>query len=74
MPSPRAETPMTPDQIKQVTDNLICEREHLATEAQASPQPANPPGQPQPPAKPPCVAPQTTGSLPAQPASAYARP
>ncbi len=29
MPSPRAEAPLTPDQVKQVTDDLISQREHL---------------------------------------------
>lgn len=39
MPGPRADTPLTPDQVKQATDDLISERNHL----QAIP-PANPPG------------------------------
>jgi hypothetical protein len=33
MPAPRAETPLTPDQIKQATDDLVSQREHLNTEA-----------------------------------------
>ena len=35
MPAPRADTPLTPDQVKQATDDLISERDHLSTEAQA---------------------------------------
>ncbi len=35
MPPPRADTPLTPDQVKQATDNLISERDHLSTEAPA---------------------------------------
>ena len=37
MPAPRADTPLTPDQVKQATDNLISERDHLSTEAQDPP-------------------------------------
>jgi hypothetical protein len=33
---------MTPDQVKQVTDNLITEREHLSTEMQTSGTPQQP--------------------------------
>ena len=29
MPSPRADTPLTPDQVKQATDDLVSQREHL---------------------------------------------
>ncbi len=29
MPTPRAETPLTPDQVKQMTDDLISQRDHL---------------------------------------------
>lgn len=29
MPTPRAETPLTPDQVKQMTDDLVSQREHL---------------------------------------------
>lgn len=42
MPPPRAEAPLTPDQIKQATDELANQREHLSTAAQSSSQ-ANPP-------------------------------
>jgi len=41
MPTPRADTTMTPDQVKQATDDLISERDHLSTEAQAAVQPAS---------------------------------
>jgi hypothetical protein len=74
MPAARAETPLTPDQVKQATDNLICEREHLTSGTQPSAQPgaaANPPGKA--PSSCPPAAPQTTGSVPVTP-SAYARP
>jgi hypothetical protein len=87
MPAPRADTPLTPDQVKRATDSLICQRDHLSTEAQAPAAPAAAPANP--PAKgssaaqkppPPCgqpVAAQTaqptvTGST--QPPSAYAKP
>lgn len=39
MPAPRADTPLSPDQVKQATDTLISERDHLSTEAQANGQP-----------------------------------
>ncbi len=72
MPAPRAETPLNPDQVKQMTDNLICEREHLATEASTTanaPPAANAPSA----CAPPVVAqPAVTGST--QPPSAYAKP
>jgi hypothetical protein len=40
MPAPRAETTMNPDQVKQATDALISERDHLSTEAQGNGQPS----------------------------------
>jgi hypothetical protein len=43
MPAPRADTTLTPDQVKQATDDLISQREHLSTEAQANGQPSPPP-------------------------------
>ena len=56
MPAPRVDTPLTPDQIKQATDDLISEREHLSTAAQGAAQPsagtnaaANPRKKPPPP-------------------------
>jgi hypothetical protein len=36
MPAPRAETTLTPDQVKAATDSLISQREHLSTEAQGA--------------------------------------
>jgi hypothetical protein len=36
MPPPRADTPLTPDQVKQATDGLITDRNHLSTEMQAA--------------------------------------
>jgi len=47
MPSPRAEAPLTPDQVKQATDDLASQRDHLQATA-ATLQPA--------------AAPTTTGS------------
>jgi hypothetical protein len=35
MPAPRAEAPLTPDQIKQATDELANERDHLSAATQA---------------------------------------
>ena len=87
MPAPRADTPLTPDQVKQATDNLICERDHLSTEAQApvaqTGAAANPPAKgssaaqkPPPSCEQPVAAqtaqPAVTGST--QPPSAYAKP
>ena len=36
MPPPRADTPLTPDQVKQATDGLISDRNHLSNETQAA--------------------------------------
>ena len=36
MPAPRADTPLTPDEVKQATDTLISERDHLSTATQGS--------------------------------------
>lgn len=41
MPAPRADTPLTPDQVKQATDDLISQRDHLSSEAQAAAQANN---------------------------------
>ena len=38
MPAPRADTPLTPDQVKQATDSLISERDHLATQTNGTTQ------------------------------------
>jgi hypothetical protein len=37
MPAPRAETPMTPEQVKQATDALESERNRLSTATPAAP-------------------------------------
>jgi hypothetical protein len=39
MPAPRADTPLTPDQVKQATDALTSERDHLNTQIQPNGQP-----------------------------------
>jgi hypothetical protein len=44
MPPPRAEAPLSPDQIKQATDELTNERDHLSSAAQAKSQPNPTPG------------------------------
>jgi hypothetical protein len=63
MPTARTETTMTPDQVKQATDSLVSERDHLNNEAQsqASVQPAT-------------NAPATTGSVPQKKAAATTQP
>jgi hypothetical protein len=72
MPTPRADTTLTPDQVKQATDDLICQRDHLESGAQAGTPAATPP-KASPAAQKPCTpAPSTTGSV--VPASAYAKP
>jgi hypothetical protein len=42
MPAPRPEAPLTADQVKAATDDLITQREHLSTEVQTASQPAPP--------------------------------
>jgi len=42
MPAPRADTTMTPDQVKQATDDLVSERDHLNTGSVPSAQAAAP--------------------------------
>jgi hypothetical protein len=44
MPPPRAEAPLSPDQIKQATDELANERDHLSAAAQVKSQPNPTPG------------------------------
>jgi hypothetical protein len=44
MPPPRTEAPLSPDQIKQATDELTNERDHLSSAAQAKGQPNAAPG------------------------------
>jgi hypothetical protein len=36
MPPPRTDSPLTPDQVKQATDDLVSERNHLSSETQAA--------------------------------------
>jgi hypothetical protein len=82
MPPPRPEVPLTAEQVKQATDNLVTEREHLSTEVQTAAQPA-PPAKTAavkpPPRRPPHIpqaAPETAANTPAsgQAAGAYAKP
>jgi len=82
MPAPRADTTLTPDQVKQATDDLISQRDHLSTEAQTTGQltpvtkaATNPSGS-QPPRPPATVQPALQVVDPAVPqtAGAYARP
>jgi len=39
LPAPRADIPLTPDQVKQATDALTSERDHLNTQIQPNGQP-----------------------------------
>src|ERR1700722_8032611 len=85
MPAPRAETTLTPDQVKAATDSLISQREHLSTEAQGA-QPVQTAATPAPPAtsaqhKPPAATPaKATAAVPTDDATgataigAYAKP
>ena len=86
MPPPRADTTLTPDQVKQATDDLVSQRDHLSTEAAAQVTPvsvapggASPGSQQQKPppvqaaAAPPPAA-QTGASDAAMTAGAYAKP
>jgi hypothetical protein len=77
VPAPRPDTTLSPDQVKQATDDLISQREHLSTEAQTTGQvsPAsNAAGNP--PRPPATVQPAVQVDTPpaAQTAGAYARP
>jgi hypothetical protein len=69
MPAARTETTLTPDQVKQATDDLVYERNHLNTEAQAQGQAQ---GNVQPVAA--TNAPTTTGSIPQKKSAASAQP
>jgi hypothetical protein len=42
-PAPRPESTMTPDEVKQATDSLISDRNHLCSVAVANTAPGNPP-------------------------------
>jgi hypothetical protein len=65
MPAARTETTLTPAEVKQATDSLVSEREHLNSEAQS-------PGNAQPVAA--TNAPTTTGSTPQKKGAASAQP
>ena len=65
MPAARTETTLTPAEVKQATDSLVSEREHLDTEAQSR-------GNVQPVAA--TNAPTTTGSIPQKKSAASAQP
>ena len=70
MPAPRTETTLTPAEVKQATDNLVYEREHLNIETQsgANPQPVAASNAPA------ANAPPTTGSIPQKKSAASAQP
>jgi hypothetical protein len=65
MPAARTETTLTPDQVKQATDSLVSERNHLDSEAQSQ-------GNVQPVAA--TNASTTTGSIPQKKSAAPAQP
>ena len=76
MPAPRADTTLTPDEVKQATDNLINQREHLSSEAGttgSTGSTGNPPSQPKPAATVQPVSAQAPVDV-APPATAYAHP
>ena len=78
MPAPRADTTLTPDEVKQATDNLINQRDHLSTEAQAATTGST--GNPASQQKSPAAVQPVSAQAPVQlqdatlPANAYARP
>jgi len=73
MPAPRADTTLTPDEVKQATDNLINQREHLSSEVTTTGTTGNPPSQPKTSATvQPASAQAPAGATP--PATAYAHP
>jgi hypothetical protein len=75
MPTPRAETPMNSDQLKQATDDLISERDKLTTSSVPSrPQPQTAAKKPPPPARPAGAAQQTDPPASTVTAGASARP
>ena len=71
MPAPRAETTLTPDQVKAATDSLISQREHLSTEAQGA-QPVQTAATPAPPVNVAQQKPATTSAKPTVAAAAAA--
>jgi hypothetical protein len=42
-PPPRSDTPLTPAEVKQATDTLLSDRDHLCAEAIANAPPGGPP-------------------------------
>lgn len=42
-PPPRSDTPLTPAEVKQATDTLLTDRDHLCAEAVANGPPGGPP-------------------------------
>jgi hypothetical protein len=70
MPAPRADTTMTPDEVKQATNSLISQRDQLQTNAQSTQ-----PGQGSQPAQTAqAAAPATTAAAKKKPAVAAAKP
>jgi hypothetical protein len=69
-PQPRADKPMSPDQVKEVTNSLISDRDHLSAEAQPTAQASAPAGRRATAAA--AVPPDATGST--QSAGVAARP
>lgn len=70
MPAARTETTLTPDQVKQATDSLVSERDHLNSEAQQGQSQSQSNVQPVSATN----APAATGSVPQKKASTTAPP
>jgi hypothetical protein len=71
MPAPRADTTLTPDEVKQATDNLINQRDHLSSEVGTTGSTGNPQS------KPPATVQPVSAQAPTDvtpPATAYAHP
>lgn len=62
MPAVRQEPPMTPDQLKRTTDDLVSDRNKLSAEAQAATTASVPPPAPAQPAPTAAAKPQKTGA------------
>ena len=63
MPAARTETTLTPDQVKQATEDLMSERDRTEAQAQAAVQPVSASN-----------APATTGSIPQKKSTAATQP
>lgn len=77
MPAARTDITLTPDQVKQATDQLNCERQHLQGETQGSGQVTGSTGKAVPVVQQTsssCTQPAAMPAVATQPASAYARP